>query len=110
MAEDKTNWISWVLQGLLGLPCGWYVGFALSHPRSGPWMPPGCTALFVWGTTLLGTGIATIYGDQLWMQFPNQTYPPEKVASGRGGKFLSYALCVAGTALVIVALIRNWTT
>ena len=110
MAEEKTNWISWTLQGLLGLICGLYAGFALSHTRDGPWMQPGCTALFVWGATLLGMGIATIYGDQLWMQFPNQTYPPEKVASGRVGKFLSQALCVAGTALVIVALIRNWTT
>ena len=110
MSEDRTNWISWILQGLLGLVCGLYGGFALSHTRDGPLLQPGCTALFVWGATLLGAGIATIYGDQLWMQFPNQTYPPEKVVRGRVGKFLSQALCVAGTALVIVALIRNWTT
>lgn len=110
MAEEKTNWISWVLQGLIGLICGLYGGFALSHTRDGPLLQPGCTALFVWGSTLLGTGIATIYGDQLWMQFPNQTYPPKKVASGRVGKLLSQALCGTGAALVIVALIWNWTT
>jgi hypothetical protein len=110
VAEEKTNWISWILQGLIGLICGLYGGFALSHTRDGPWMQPGCTALFVWGATLLGAGIATIYGDQLWLQFPNQTYPPEKVPSGRVGKFLSQALCVAGTALIVAALIRNWTS
>ena len=110
MEKDETNWISWILQGLLGSICGLYGGFALSHTRSGPWMQPGCTALFVWGMILLGTGIATIYGDQLWMQFPSQTYPAEKVASGRIGKFLSHALCVAGAGLVVAALVRNWTT
>ena len=110
MAEEKTNWISWILQGLLGLICGLYGGFALSHSRSGPLLQPGCTALFVWGATLLGTGIATIYGDQLWMQFPNQTYPPEKVASGRVGKFLSYSMCAIGAGLVVAALIMNWMT
>ncbi len=62
------------------------------------------------GRNPLGAGIATIYGDQLWLQFPNQTYPPEKVPSGRVGKFLSQALCVAGTALIVAALIRNWTS
>ena len=108
MAEDKTNWISWILQGLLGMICGLYGGFALSHTRDGPLLQPGCTALFVWGAILLGTGIATIYGDQLWMQFPNQTYPPEKVASGRGGRFLSFSLCVAGAGLIAAALIKHW--
>ena len=110
MAEEKTNWISWILQGLLGLICGLYGGFALSHSRSGPLLQPGCTALFVWGATLLGTGIATIYGDQLWMQFPSQTYPPEPVASGRVGRFLSLSLCVAGAGLIVAALIKNWTS
>ena len=110
MAEDKTNWISWILQGLLGSICGLYGGFALSHTRDGPLLQPGCTALFVWGMILLGTGVGTIFGDQLWMQFPNQTYPPEKVVRGQIGKLLSQALCVAGAALVMVALFRNWTT
>lgn len=110
MAEDRTNWISWVLQGLIGSICGLYGGYAFSHTRDGPWMQPDCAALFVWGATLLGTGIATIYGDQLWLHFPSQIYPAEKVASGRVGKFLSYSLCVVGTALVVAALIRNWTS
>lgn len=110
MAEDKTNWVSWILQGLLGSICGLYFGYELSHTRDGPWMRPGCTATFIWGAILLGAGIATIYGDQLWMQFPNQTYPPEKVASGRIGKFLSYALCGTGAGLVATALILNWAS
>lgn len=110
MAEDRTNWVSWVLQGLLGSICGLYFGYELSHTRGGPWIQPGGLAMAIWGTTLLGAGIATIYGDQLWMQFPNQTYPPDKVASGRVGKFLSYSMCAIGAGLVVAALIMNWMT
>ncbi len=78
--------------------------------RDGPWMQPGCTAMSIWGMTLLGAGIATIYGDQLWMQFPSQIYPTEKVSSGRVGRFLSHSMCAIGAGLVVAALIMNWMT
>lgn len=84
MAEDRTNWVSWVLQGLLGSICGLYFGYELSHTREGPWIQPGGLAMAIWGMTLLGAGIATIYGDQLWMQFPNQR-PIRPTKSPAGG-------------------------
>ena len=82
MAEEKTNWISWTLQGLLGLICGLYEGFALSHTRDGPWMQPGCTGLFVWGATLLGMGIATIYGTSCGCNFRTRPIRPKKSPAG----------------------------
>lgn len=65
--------------------------------------------MFIWGVILFCTGIATIYGDQLWFQFPSQIYPAERVVRGRIGKLLSHILCGSGVILIIAALINNWT-
>jgi hypothetical protein len=106
----KTDWVTWALQAVVGLLVGLVVGVVVAHPRTGPWLRPGCLAQFVWGVGLAVAGLASIYGDQMWIGFDYRIFPPERVSSGKGGKLMSVVGLIVGITLSGLAIVRNWTT
>ncbi len=109
MITRKTDWVSWVLQAVVGLFVGALIGFMLSHQRNGvPWLNSGCVKPFVSGITLFTAGLASIYGDTMWMQLDYKISPPEGVRAGKGGRALSASLLAVGVILSVSALIAHF--
>ncbi len=72
--KHRADWFAWVLQFVVGLAVGASVGKAIiSEGRDlGQWLALDSLSTFIWGAALIGAGVASFYGDRLWLHEAHQ--------------------------------------
>ena len=106
--HSKTDWFAWWIQAFFGLLMGLLFGFMLTQRQTGgSLLRPGCNAQFIWGTALIVAGLASIYGDRIWLSSADINWSPDGVRSDKHGKRISFALIITGALIAIFAIIRH---
>jgi hypothetical protein len=106
--KRQGNWLAWSLQFIVGLVIGGFVGLRILLRRGIPmfWLSPNLVPYFLAGASLLGGGIASHYGDRLWLGagyiIPNES-PNQSDLSNN----CSLVAGAAGVSLMVFAICRN---
>ncbi len=104
----KADWLGWSIQAVVGFILGAILGFALMcKGRYGNWLVDAAVVPhFILGIGLLAAGLASHYGDQLWMDY--KVIPIDGPTQSRLSVSLSLLLGVAGVALMAHAILRTF--
>lgn len=116
--SNRADWIAWILHFILGLPVGAFIGYFLisrseggrystSHKPS--WLSNDLILPYLIGTALLGAGIASLYGDKLWLSHNYKVIPPDGVQHSSKSKLCSYGSIAIGVALIVIPVIIQIT-
>jgi hypothetical protein len=102
----QANWLSWSLQFIIGLVVGGLGGLWLLMRRgySMFWLSPNLVPHFIAGASLLGGGLASYYGDRLWLD--DYIIPQEPPEQSDLSKNLSLLAGCAGVGLMLFAVLR----
>ncbi len=105
----RANWLAWALQFAFGAIVGLVLGFGALHRRyAAVWLDREQVPGFLFGFSLLLAGLASLYGDQLWMGESYRIIPPDGVEHSRTSRWISQITIFAGTVLIAVAVGRNY--
>jgi len=107
--SSSADWLSWVMQAIVGLFVGAVLGLALaSRGRAGGWRIDEALLLpFILGTALMGAAFASHYGDRLWIGDNYRVIAPDGVQHSRSSQFLSFFLGILGVILTLSAIFRQ---
>jgi hypothetical protein len=106
--RQQADWLAWSLQAILGVFVGIVVGFGvLSEMHELPWLSGRPALLFVCGAGLVGAGIASLFGDQLWMGENYRVLAPNAPEHSPISRTVSWWLVAAGIASLAVAILRG---
>lgn len=110
------DWFAWILQFILGLVVGAIFGFALLYlkfgARRGEESPvfkiaPDQVSTFVWGAALIIAGLASLFGDRLWMGSSYTSILPDGLTHSRLSRIISIVTIVLGGILFLSAIFRQ---
>src|SRR3954468_22215533 len=105
--NTKTDWLGWLLQALLGLAAGALLGlFAISRRRAGFAISTQFVPMFLWGTALIGAGLAARWGDNLWISY--RVIPIEEPSQTPQSRLLALLIRSIGLVLVALAVLRHF--
>lgn len=106
------DWFAWSLQFVVGLPVGALIGFAIiSRGRrfGGGWrLASDQVSIFLWGAALIGAGLASFYGDRLWLSSSYRVIPPDDIKHSNTSRIVSTATGALGCILVLTATLRHF--
>ena len=97
------------MHGILGAIVGAGVGYFLigKGRYGGFWIRTDLVFPFVIGVSLVSFGIATIYGDRLWIRDNYVMLPPDAPAQSRLSSILSLCIIVVGIATSAIAVLKH---
>ena len=105
------DWLAWGLQFALGLVVGAVVGLGLvlrgSRNLGGVRLAAGNLALLVLGAALLGGGLASRYGDRLWLGGSYRVVEPNGIAQSKASRIASFAAGIGGGVAALAAILRQ---
>lgn len=105
----RANWLAWTLQFAFGAIVGLVLGLGALHPRyTGEWLDREYVPGFLFGSSLLLAGLASLYGDQLWLGDSYRIIPPDGMRHSRTSKWISQIALFAGAVLVALAACWNY--
>jgi len=103
--KNGADWLAWSVQFVAGLFIGCLFGF-YCFARPWTWQTeriPG----FLTGIALVGAGLASRYGDQLWFSSFYSLDPPKTPEHNRVSRMVSLAITLLGIGVILFALLRN---
>ena len=107
----NVDWFAWVFQFVAGLLVGAFIGAVIISRRrrhgGGWWIAPDLVLPFIVGAALIGGGLASFYGDRLWIGSSYRVIPPDGVDHSRASHIASISSGVIGCFIVLTALIRH---
>ena len=104
-----TDWLAWLLHGVLGAGLGAVLGFALISRRyHGFWLHGDLVPWFITGAVLIGAGAGTWLGDRLWLGEHYRLYPPDAPAGTWLNKLLSVLMVLAGAGLAGLSVVAHF--
>ena len=108
--KQGADWLAWFMQLVVGAVAGSIFGsFIIPRGRRGGyWLAPDQMPAFLWGAALFGAGMASFYGDRLWVGLTYRVIPPNEMEHSRLNRFLSLTAVAAGGGLMLVALLRHF--
>lgn len=110
--KRSADWIAWILQFLLGLAVGIFVGaFIISKGRrsgGGFWLLPEAAPFFLVGAALAGGALASYHGDRLWLGHSYRVIAPDGMRHDRASRAASCITGAAGIALMVAALLMHF--
>lgn len=110
------DWFAWILQFILGLVVGALFGFALLYlkfgRRRGVESPvfkiaPDQVSTFVWGVALIIAGLASLFGDRLWLGSSYNEMLSDDTKHSRVSRIISIVTIVSGSILIHAAIFRQ---
>jgi hypothetical protein len=106
--KTKTDWVSWILHGFVGAIGGVLIGiFAIYRKRYGFIINSDLVPGFLLGAALIGAGVGSICGDQLWLRNCYTRYPQEVPAATLVSKTLSGVMIFAGIGMMVWSFIEH---
>jgi hypothetical protein len=91
--RQRADWLAWSLQFIFGLIVGTFFGFGIiakSHRRGGGWwLASEQVSIFLSGAALIGAGLASYYGDRLWLGSSYRVIPPDDMKQSRISRIIS---------------------
>lgn len=109
--ERGADWLAWILQFIVGLVVGAIVGLVIiSRGRysRGIWLDPEQVSTFIFGAALVGAGLASYYGDRLWLGSSYRVIPPDGIKHNETSRMASMVTGLLGGILVLVSLLRHF--
>lgn len=105
------DWLAWFLQFIAGLVAGALVSVAIISRRrfgGGWWLASQQVPTFIWGTALIGAGLASFYGDRLWLGSSYRVIPPDDIKHSDTSRIVSIITGALGGILVLTAILRHF--
>lgn len=77
--QNRADWVAWSMQFIAGIVVGSVLGISMISGRRGLlgrgwWDSPVIGTMFVVGASLTTAGLASFYGDSLWLGSSHQSY------------------------------------
>ena len=107
--KRRANWLAWSLQFIFGLVIGGLVGVGVLMRRNSVnlfWMSPNLVPYFLIGAALLGAGLASHYGDRLWLD--DYIIPQESPKQSNLSRNCSFLAGAVGVGLMVYAVCRDF--
>lgn len=101
--KTGADWLAWLLQFVAGSVAGILLGLAMLGSRSGLrslWLGTDLIPTFLTGWGLAGAGLASWYGDRLWLGQSFRMVRPDGVTHSRTSRIASLTATVVGGLLV----------
>ncbi|PTX96988.1 hypothetical protein DB345_07370 [Spartobacteria bacterium LR76] len=106
----QADWLAWSLQYLAGLIVGAVIGVASTGRRHNlSLLAPDLLFPAMGGAALIGAGLASLLGDQLWMGSSYKVIPPDAPSHSLLSKTLSFLSMGVGAMLIVLTLFANFT-
>ena len=108
--KQGADWLAWFMQFVVGLVVGALIGtfFISRGRRGGYWLAEDQVPDFLWGAALVWAGLASFYGDRLWIGLAYRVIPPNGIEHSPLSRFLSLATLAGGGGLILMALLRHF--
>jgi hypothetical protein len=107
--KQGADWLAWSLQFTAGFIVGRILALYITR-RSLYRLPTASSQhvlMLVLGAALVGAGLASCFGDRLWLGSSYRVIPPDGVPHSRTSKALSVATTAIGGSLVLFATLLN---
>jgi len=96
----------------MGLVIGAFIGLAIIARRrrlgGGWWLASDQVSTFIAGAALIGAGLASFYGDQLWLGSSFRVIPPDGIRHSDISRMVSIVTGMSGVVLVLTAILRHF--
>ena len=104
--NGRADWLAWVLQLIVGFVVGAIVAlYCIARFGSrGPWEH---AAHLVIGAGFFGGGLASLYGDQLWIGSSYRVIPPDDIRHSQISKLLSIVISVIGGVFILLGILKG---
>lgn len=110
--KRSADWLAWSLHFVVGLAVGAFIGVAIVSRRrrfgSGCWLAPEQAPFFICGAALLGAGLASLYGDRLWLGSSFRVIPPTDIQHSNTSRILSIVMVFAGSITLAAVILRHF--
>ena len=107
--KQRADWLAWSLRFIAGFIVGAILALYLTR-RNWPFVlstPSQHILMLVIGAALIGAGLASYYGDRLWVGSSYRAIPPDDIPRSAATKFLSILTGVVGGTFILLALLLN---
>lgn len=107
--NKSADWLAWCLQFVFGLIVGTIFG-----TYSNSWLRPSLFGLgtvpstYFVGAALIGAGLASFYGDRLWIGLSYRVIAPDEIRHSVKSRIFSIITGVIGGILVLTAVIKHF--
>ena len=107
--KAQANWLAWTLHGILGCFIGLAVGFYLIiRRRGGELLDDHLILPFLIGSSLIGSGLGSRFGDRLWIGGNYRILAPEAPEQSPLSDWLSWSLVAIGVATCVVSVLKHF--
>jgi hypothetical protein len=114
--HKRADWLAWSMQFLAGLGFGALIGICMISGRlkllgSGWWDSPMVGAMFIIGASLTTAGLASFFGDRLWLGSSYRPYiSGESLRHSDSSRRASILSGTLGVLVMAVAFALRLTT
>ena len=102
--KQRADWLSWSLQFIVGFVAGAISALYVQHQSSGHDLLT-CFS-FTLGSALIVAGLASLYGDWLWIGSSYRVIPPDDLQHSNVSRSVSVATAIFGAGLLLLTLLR----
>ena len=107
--KAKADWLAWTLQGILGGAVGLVVGVCVLLRRHGVGLLNHHLILpFLIGSSLIGAGLGSRFGDRLWIGDNYLVIPPDEPEQSPLSDWLSWGLVASGIATCVLTVLKQF--
>jgi hypothetical protein len=108
--KRQADWFAWSLQFIFGLIVGVCLGFGVigKRRRSDGWLNSEQIPIFILGAALIGAGLASFYGDRLWLGSSYHVIPPDGIEHNDKSRIASIITGALGGTLSLIAILRHF--
>jgi len=107
--KAKADWLAWTLHGIFGCFVGLAVGvYVALRCRGGLLFNDHLFLPFLIGSSLIGAGLGSRFGDRLWIGDNYRILAPEEPEQSPLSDWLSWGLVAAGIATCVLTVLKQF--